>query len=61
MAIKATFDPAILPEWARRDSDVVQFCKIDLAYRCAVCAATTPAVRSLLRNEARRVMDTPTY
>ena len=50
--IPTVFDPSALPVWARRLPAVVARCKVDLAFRCDVCAATTPAMRRLLARQA---------
>ncbi len=42
------FDPRALPTWARQHAAVVERCRRDLAYRCDVYAAKTPAVRKIL-------------
>lgn len=51
--IITTFDPSSIPTWARRLPAVVAKCKTDLAFRCDVCAATTPAMKKLLERTAK--------
>lgn len=51
--INVAFDPTSLPKWAQRIPAVVARCKTDLSYRCNVCAATTPAMRNVLKREAK--------
>jgi len=37
----------------QRFDPVVEKCKNNYAYRCNVCAATTPAMRNVLKREAK--------
>ena len=50
--IVISFDSSALPAWAQRLPEVVEKCKNNYAYRCNVCAATTPAMRNVLKVEA---------
>lgn len=37
--IPATFDPGILPKWARNDKPTREFCRDDVGFRCDVLRA----------------------
>ena len=51
--IVISFDSSALPAWAQRLPEVVEKCKNNYAYRCNVCAATTPAMRNVLKRKAK--------
>lgn len=51
--IEVKFDPTDLPEWARDNEDVVEFCKANLAFRVRVHRAETTALRDISRREAK--------
>lgn len=53
--IKTKFDKNDLPEWAKKNPAVVEFCKKDLGFRVSVIEAETPAMRQRLIKEAERI------
>jgi hypothetical protein len=53
--VTKTFDPSALPRWAQKDDNVVALCEKSLAFRCDVFDARTPAMKRLLKREARRL------
>lgn len=58
--ITTQFDPAVLPDWARRSKAVVDLCARDLAFRCDVFSVTAgPGAkqysRFLVREAERRI------
>lgn len=55
--IAVQFDPTDLPEWAQKDSAVVERCKSDLSFRGDVYNAETTQRRNFLRHETRRLQD----
>jgi hypothetical protein len=54
--IKISFDPSILPAWARRYPAVVEAARRDLGFRCDVCSLRSPAWRNVLRTTAATIV-----
>lgn len=55
--VPAQFDPADLPDWARRHRPVVALCERDLAFRADVCRAETDHYRAHLVRQARKRLE----
>ena len=51
--INKQFNPDDIPEWARQYPKVVERCKYDYPFRCAVCNAQTMPYKHLLINETK--------
>ncbi|KRT69338.1 MAG: hypothetical protein XU15_C0011G0164 [candidate division NC10 bacterium CSP1-5] len=54
--IQVTFDPNILPQWAKEDPKVMSLCRRDLAYRADVLRAATEQMKLHLKDLARRLV-----
>jgi hypothetical protein len=54
--ISTAFDPTSLPAWAQRDPQVVEACRVNLAYRADVCSLADACWRRLLRRQAREIV-----
>lgn len=59
ITIPTKFDPRNLPAWAQKLPAVIALCESDLAFRCDVCRARTPEMRSLLirRAESAQILE----
>lgn len=52
--IETKFDSKALPRWAQNDANVVELCRIDLAFRVNVHNADTNQAREMCKREAAR-------